>query len=210
MLGVTEDDDADLADVEVLGQTQRAVGELEQLVGHRAGKALDGGNSVTGLDDAADLFTLTGGRVIGLDVFPEGVANLIGANGQLGHDWPLICRGLAADYGRNGCLRYLRGWPGGRGHADGARPARQARELRMSGLTPQLPTGRGEPANHCAVDQLAADAHRDPAEHRGVDHQLQHDLRAERPGDRGAEAVCLLLVDRMGKGHHGDGTLPAR
>ncbi len=80
--GLAEDDDADLADVEVLGEAQRAVGELEQLVGHRAGKTLDGGDAVTGVDDAADLFALAGARVVGLHELAECVADLIGADGQ--------------------------------------------------------------------------------------------------------------------------------
>ena len=56
MLGeVTEDDDADLADVEVQRDAQRAALELEQLVGHGRGQALDAGDAVTGLGDDADL-----------------------------------------------------------------------------------------------------------------------------------------------------------
>ena len=60
--GVTEDDDTDLADVEVQRDAERAALELEQLVGHRAGQALDAGDAVTGLDDDPDL--LAGGLCV--------------------------------------------------------------------------------------------------------------------------------------------------
>ena len=56
LVEVTEDDDADLAGVEVQGDAERAVLELEQLVGHRRGQALDAGDAVAGLGDGADLF----------------------------------------------------------------------------------------------------------------------------------------------------------
>ena len=49
---VTEDDDADLADVEVQREAEGAVLELEQLVGHRRGQALDVRDAVAGLGDA--------------------------------------------------------------------------------------------------------------------------------------------------------------
>ena len=52
---VAEDDGADLADVEVQRQAEDAVLELEQLVGHGRGQALDVGDAVAGLGDGADL-----------------------------------------------------------------------------------------------------------------------------------------------------------
>ena len=57
---VTEDDDADLADVEVQGEAQRAVLEAQQLVGHGRRQALDLGDAVAGVGDVPDLFG--GGR----------------------------------------------------------------------------------------------------------------------------------------------------
>src|SRR6185503_19538885 len=53
---VAEDDHADLTGVEVQGEAERAVLELEQLVGHRGGQALDAGDTVAGLGHGADLF----------------------------------------------------------------------------------------------------------------------------------------------------------
>ena len=55
---VAEDDDTDLAGVEVQGEAQRAVLELEQLVGHRGGQTGDTGDAVAGLGDRADLSLL--------------------------------------------------------------------------------------------------------------------------------------------------------
>ena len=59
---VTEDDDADLAGVEVQGDALGAVLELEQLVGHGRGKAADSRDAVAGLGDPADLLLAGGGR----------------------------------------------------------------------------------------------------------------------------------------------------
>src|SRR5690606_7044155 len=56
---LTQDDDTDLAHVEVQRQAQRAVLEAQQLVRHDAGQALDLRDAVTGQDDATDL--LAGG-----------------------------------------------------------------------------------------------------------------------------------------------------
>src|SRR5689334_1742083 len=52
---VTEDHAADVADVQVQRDAQRAALELQQLVRHRARQALDPGDAVTGLGDDADL-----------------------------------------------------------------------------------------------------------------------------------------------------------
>ena len=59
---------ADLADVEVQRDAERAALELEQLVGHGARQALDAGDAVTGLGDAADLFARGRLRRVGRDV----------------------------------------------------------------------------------------------------------------------------------------------
>ena len=49
---VTEDDDTDLAGVEVQRDAERAVLELQQLVGHRRRQTGDAGDAVAGLGDA--------------------------------------------------------------------------------------------------------------------------------------------------------------
>ena len=82
---VTEDDDADLVDVEVEREAQRAVLELQQLVGHGRGKTLDVGDAVAGVRDAADLFA--GGRagLVGLDERVQRVPDLLRTDRKLRH-----------------------------------------------------------------------------------------------------------------------------
>ena len=85
LVEVTQDHDADLAGVEVQRDAERAVLELEQLVGHDRGQAADAGDAVRGLGDGADLFLA--GR-LGLVVRHEAlksVADLVRTDGQLRH-----------------------------------------------------------------------------------------------------------------------------
>ena len=56
LVELTEDDDADLADVQVERDAPDAVLELEQLVGHGRRQPLDPGDAVTALGDDTDLF----------------------------------------------------------------------------------------------------------------------------------------------------------
>ena len=60
---VPQDHDTDLADVEVEGHAQRAVLELQELVGHRRGQTLHVGDTVTRVGDGADLLAGDVGRV---------------------------------------------------------------------------------------------------------------------------------------------------
>ena len=88
---VTQDDDADLAHVEVQRQTADAALELEQLVGHDRGQSLDTGDAVAGLGDDADLLAGDVGAVLG-DVGLDGTADLVCGDRQLGHgSRPLPC-----------------------------------------------------------------------------------------------------------------------
>ncbi len=82
--GVTQDDHADVADVEVQGDAQRAALELEQLVGHRARQALDAGDAVAGLGDRADLLAGGLGRV-GRNVALDRATDLVCGDRQLCH-----------------------------------------------------------------------------------------------------------------------------
>src|SRR5690606_31632264 len=87
---VTEDDDADLAHVEVEREAERAVLELEQLVGHGRGEALDVRDAVTGVGDDADLLGAgRAGRVVGHELLQR-VPNLIGTNRELRHGVPAL------------------------------------------------------------------------------------------------------------------------
>ncbi len=77
---LAEHDDADLIFVEVLGEAQRSVGELDELVGHHAGQTRNVGNSVAGCGDVTDLGRCGLVRLVGLDEVLESVADLIGAD----------------------------------------------------------------------------------------------------------------------------------
>ena len=58
LLEVAEDHRADAVLVEVQRDAEHPAGELEELLRHHRGQALDVGDAVTGVDDGADLFTL--------------------------------------------------------------------------------------------------------------------------------------------------------
>ena len=81
---LAEDDGADGVFVQVQGQAQRAVLELEQFVDRRAGKARHPGDAVTDLDDAADLLGPDRRGVL-LDVALERLGDLTGVDRQLCH-----------------------------------------------------------------------------------------------------------------------------
>jgi len=82
---VTEDDDADLVSLKVQRDTQSVVCELQQLVGHRRGQALDVRNAVTGVDHSADLFA--GGRagLVRLNKAVQRVPDLLRTDRELRH-----------------------------------------------------------------------------------------------------------------------------
>ena len=82
---VTQDDDTDLADVEVQREAERAVLELEQLVGHGRGQTLDARDAVRRLGDDADLFGLAGARGVLGDELLQRVADLLGTDGEFRH-----------------------------------------------------------------------------------------------------------------------------
>ncbi len=64
---LAQDDDADLTNVQVQREAADAVLELEQLVGHGRGKALDPRDAVAALGDRADLFTRDAGGLVLID-----------------------------------------------------------------------------------------------------------------------------------------------
>ncbi len=89
---VTEDDDADLAHVEVQRDAQRAALELEQLVRHRARQPFDAGDAVAGLCDDAD-FLARGLWRIGRDVALDRATDLVCGDRQLCHQrFPCLSR----------------------------------------------------------------------------------------------------------------------
>ena len=85
LVELAEDDDADLAHVQVEGQAAHAVFEHEQLAGHGRRQALDPRDAVTALDYGADL--LAGGtfRLILLDEARQRVPDLFRPDRQLSH-----------------------------------------------------------------------------------------------------------------------------
>ena len=82
---VTEDDDTDLADVEVLGQAQGAVFEAKQLVRHDRGKALNTGDAVTCGCYTADLYALCVSGFVGRRELVQRITDVVGVDGQFGH-----------------------------------------------------------------------------------------------------------------------------
>ena len=139
---LAEDDDADLADVEVQRQAERAVLEAQQLVGHDAGQALDAGDAVAGLADPPDL--LAGGRagVVGLDERVQGVPDLLGTDRELRHGWASLLS----------CVRVLLWslWCRVRTASASWADSSTAVSRRAGG-------GRRRAGRHRAVDELAAD-----------------------------------------------------
>src|SRR5690606_27102747 len=94
---LAEDDDTDLADVQVLREAERAVLEAQQLVGHHAREALDAGDAVRGVRDAAHLL---GGSFLGLVGLHEAVQcgpDLVRPDRQLSHcSSPVVAARAAA------------------------------------------------------------------------------------------------------------------
>ena len=85
LVEVTEDDDADLAGVEVQRDAERAVLELQKLVGHGRGQSADAGDAVGALRDRADLFAAGRRRLVVVDVLLERVPDLLRTNRELRH-----------------------------------------------------------------------------------------------------------------------------
>ena len=81
---LTQDDGTDGVLVEVEGEPQRPVLELEQLVHRRTGQPGDPGDAVTDLDDAPDLLGAHGRGVV-LDVALQRPGDLTGVNRELCH-----------------------------------------------------------------------------------------------------------------------------
>ena len=97
LVELAEDDHADLAHVQVERQAPDAVLELEQLVGHGGGQALDPRDAVAALDDGAYLFPRGTFWLVFLDEVRQRVPDLVRPDRQLSHG-PLCLsvRGLPA------------------------------------------------------------------------------------------------------------------
>ena len=150
---LAEHDGADLADVEVQRQAEGAVLELEQLVGHRGGQALDARDAVTGLGDVPDLFALGGVRLVGGDEALERVPDLLRPDGELGHGLVLFRRVVRA-----------------------AVAAEQVRCVVVHGSAHEPSAGFVEAGHHGAVDDLVTDLDPDAAHELGVELDVEVQL----------------------------------
>src|SRR5690606_22164886 len=117
---VAEHHHTDVPDVEVQRDAERAVLELQQLVGHRRGQPLDVRDTVAGVGDDADLL-LGDLRLVRGDVALERAADLLGRDGQLGHPqlpsylstWcgQRPARALRVSVSRRATVPSYRSWP---------------------------------------------------------------------------------------------------
>lgn len=88
LLEVAEDHGTDAVLVEVQGHPEHAAGELEKLLRHDGGQTLDVGDTVTCIDDGADLFPLGVGGKRGY-VILDGAFDVSSGDGQLCHGFRL-------------------------------------------------------------------------------------------------------------------------
>src|SRR5260370_5853218 len=86
---VAEDDDADLAHVQVERETARAVLEFEQFGGHGRGQPFDPGDAVAALRDRAHLLARGSVRLVLLNEALERAADILRPDRQLRHLFPL-------------------------------------------------------------------------------------------------------------------------
>src|SRR4051794_9416582 len=94
-----EHDGADRLLVEVQGQTELAVLELQQLVDGRVGQPRNAGDSVAHLDDVADRVLFEGGAEPSQPLLQNG-GDVVGAEGDVGHgtDASFVTVGLRVHY----------------------------------------------------------------------------------------------------------------
>ena len=142
---------------------ERAVLELQQLVGHGRGQALDAGDAVHGLGDGADLFAARCLRLVVGDEALERLLDLLRPDRELRHvrlpllSWLRLC---LVSSGADVCRMRVRPSTGQPSYA-GPR------------LPDELPLRLGEPGLDAGVDQVVADHHPHATEHVGVDHDVE-------------------------------------
>jgi len=120
---VTEHDHADLADVEVLGEAQRAVFETKQLVRHDRGKALNTGDAVTCGCYAANLYALCVSGFVGRRELVQRNTDVVGVDGQFGHLQSLLSCFVITVAGDRGFYQLGCACPASRPAGVAARPA---------------------------------------------------------------------------------------
>ena len=82
---LAEDHDADLAELEVQRKAELPVLEADELVGHDVGQALDTGDAVGRLGDAADLLAVGGACLVGGHGGVQGMPDVLRADRELSH-----------------------------------------------------------------------------------------------------------------------------
>ena len=187
LVELAEDDHADLAHVQVERQAPDAVLELEQLVGHGGGQALDPRDAVAALDDGAYLFPFGTVWLVFLDEVRQRVPDLVRPDRQLSHG-PL-------------CLS-VRGLPASRSAAADSFACRSARQLSPDG---------GQPAGRGRVYELIPDLDGNTAYDRGVYHDVQVHLvpAVVAPALRRAAAALGRCVSSTRRTDHCDQLPPA-
>src|SRR5690606_33535023 len=177
---VTEDDDTDLADLQVLRNALGAVLELQQLVRHRRGKATDAGDAVTGVGDGSDLLACGGVRLVRLDEALQRVPDLLRSDRQLRHLTYVLALIGAAVRRRASCVRCVVASAG------------------------QAPPDLGDAPRDGAVDDLVAHADGESTHDLRRDLDVQVDVPPVHPGERGLQSGLLRLAQRNGGPYHGD------
>ena len=180
---VAEHDGSDGLLVEVEGQPDDPVLELEQLVDRRPGQAGDPGDAVADLGDPADLLDLDPGGELG-DVSRQRGCDVFGVDHELRHRWGSFV--LVLFFGHGHCLG-----PNGCAAAD---------EQRLAELV--------EAVADRAVDDGVADLDRHPADEGGRHLDTQLDGSADRPLERLGETASLLVVEVDGRAHLSDAPAP--
>src|SRR5690606_12640249 len=177
---VTEDDDTDLADLQVLRNALGAVLELQQLVRHRRGKATDAGDAVTGVGDGSDLLACGGVRLVRLDEALQRVPDLLRSDRQLRH------------------LTYVLALVG----AAGAAPCvlRSCVVASAGQASPNF----GDTPRDGAVDDLVAHADGESTHDLRRDLDVQVDVPPVDSGERGLQSRLLCFAQRNRGPYHGD------
>ena len=175
---LAQDDGADGVLVQVEGQAQCPVLELEQFVHRGAGQARHAGDAVTDLDDPADLLGPDHRRVL-IHVLLQRRRDLTGVDRQFCHQpAPSVCLVVPL-------VRAPRVWKPLSSHPAGQQV---------------LPQGI-DPAPGAGVHLQVADLNDGPAEQRLVDDDLELDRRPGQVAQRVRERRLLRVLDRRCRPH---------
>jgi hypothetical protein len=82
---IAEDDDANLAGVEVLGQAQSSIFETQQFIGHHRRQSFDLGDAIAGGTYAAYFNAFGVAGLVGCRKLVQRITDVFGVDGQFGH-----------------------------------------------------------------------------------------------------------------------------